>query len=202
MVSKEGLLEVREHSSGYFSPRTYFNVSSAGLTVAFAVNFETAGEKLTRKAAGDNYLAIPLGEDPLVAARALYRELKNRGAKVLNVAGNGIYTLIPKGWTQEGINAYLFTVIGKVQQHWPLEKIVSGGQTGADLAGVTVAYALGIRAVATLPKGFLQRGPDNKNVFQSEMAIRNQIDEGAARLGESLRECADDSPPRQRPSGA
>lgn len=42
---------------------------------------------------------------------------------------SGIYT-VQHGWTQTSM-----PVIGKVHQHWPIEFIRSGGQTGATLAG-------------------------------------------------------------------
>jgi hypothetical protein len=41
-----------------------------------------------------------------------------------------------------------------------LEKVISGGQTGADIAGVMTAYRFGIATGGTMPKGFLtQAGP-------------------------------------------
>lgn len=175
------LTVVESKASGY-RQRTIHNTSSAGLTAAFAVNFETAGERLTRSAAGANYVAIPLSEGTLTSARLLYRALKHFDSHSLNVAGNGLHTLTKRNWDQAGINAHLFEILSTVHKHWPLEKIVSGGQTGADLAGLVCAMALDIPCVATLPRGFLQRGTDGKDFENTAAEIRKQIEEGAYAL--------------------
>ena len=48
----------RETCSPRYHDRTVINASWADLTVAFAIDFGTAGERLTRKAAGDRYLPV------------------------------------------------------------------------------------------------------------------------------------------------
>lgn len=176
------MLEIVEHPSESYPPRTYKNAKEADLTAAFALKFDTAGERLTQKAAGDRYIAISLDEDVIEAARILFRALRHHNAKILNIAGNGIYTLAPTGWTQDRLNLHLLAILAKVHQHWALSKVISGGQTGVDLAGVTAAHALGIYAVATLPKGCLQRGLDNKDKTQSASDVRQQVEDGVALL--------------------
>jgi len=175
-------VEVGEHGSASYSPRTYANAKGADLTVAFAVDFSTAGEKLTHKAAGDRYVGIDLSLEPIQAARRLYRALHAHDAYTLNVAGNGIYTLAQHGWSQERINRYVYEVMAKVHEHWPLKHVRSGGQTGVDMAGVTAAHALGIDALALLPKGFIQRSSDRVDRQMSEAEIRSQVLAGAAEL--------------------
>lgn len=45
--------------------------------------------------------------------------------------------------------------------HFPLQKIISGGQTGADRAGLEVARRMGYRTGGTAPKGYKTSvGPD------------------------------------------
>ncbi len=95
------VLDIQPHSSKSYSHRTYTNAAGAGLTVAFAIDFATAGEKLTHKAAGARYAAIHLGSDALIAARQLYRQLRQHNSCTLNVAGNGIYTLAQHGFDQQ-----------------------------------------------------------------------------------------------------
>lgn len=177
-------LELIEHPSSSYSPRTRANATGADLTVALAVDFTTAGEKLTHKAAGENYLGIPLSEDPVQAARLIYKWLRDHGAQtpVINIAGNGLYTLAQHGWTQTQADRHLYTALAKVHEHWPIRKIISGGQTGIDQAGLTAALALGIPAAGTLPTGFLQRGADKRDFTQSEQALRDTITRGADQL--------------------
>lgn len=168
---------VQEHKSDKYSPRTYFNASSGDVTVALAVDLNTAGERLTHKAAGDKYIGFLLTEDTqgIDIARQLYRFMKQRNAKTLNIAGNGIYTLTKHGCDQAHINAFVCDIIEKVHQHWPIEKIFTGGQTGVDLAGAVVAQHLGIDALITLPKGYKQRFEDGVDIDQSKEDVIKQI---------------------------
>lgn len=176
------MLKVIAHSSPLYPPRTYQNARMADLTVAFAIEFQTAGERLTKQAAGERYIAIPLSLDVQVAVERLVAALRTHSAKTLNVAGNGIYSLEPKGWPQTRADEFVFNVLSKVIEQWPITKVISGGQTGIDLAGVTAAHALGIDAEATLPKGFVQRGLDNQDRTHTEIDIRAQIEAGVEQL--------------------
>lgn len=51
-------LIIKESTSSKYTPRTYYNAKSADLTVAFAVDFSTAGERCTHKAAGANIVQL------------------------------------------------------------------------------------------------------------------------------------------------
>lgn len=175
-------LRICEHPSPKYAPRTEHNAKSAGLTVAFALDFSTMGERLTRRVAGEKYLAIDLNTEPIQAARDLYKAMRLHGATSLNVAGNGIYTLQAKGWSQARVDRYVFAVLGKVAEHLPLKLVVSGGQTGVDIAGITAAHALGIQAVATLPGGFLQRDANGKDSSHTREEIESQVRQGVAAL--------------------
>lgn len=170
-----GLLKVLESNSSSYPPRTYHNAKTGHLTLAIAINFDSAGEKLTKKAAGDRYLSIDINEDPLIAARSLYVKMKDAPGRVLNVAGNGIYTFKEFGWSQGKVCAYVHAVIEQVHKHLPFEKIVSGGQTGVDLAGGVAGVALNIPTEMMLPKGFIQRHEDNKDKTHTREQIVAQV---------------------------
>lgn len=150
------ILTIQEHKSSSYAQRTYHNAAQ-GITLAVAVNFNTAGERLTHKASKGNIIQHKYGDDKLKCSRLLYSALKNTGCRVINVAGNGIYHFKELGITQEDINQYVYDILKPVAQHIELEKIVSGGQTGADIAGLVAAVALGVYAVGTYPKGFKMR---------------------------------------------
>lgn len=180
-------LKLRQTSSEKYPPRTYHNASSADVTVAFAVDLNTAGERLTHKAAGDKYIGFLLKEDTetIDLARKLYKKLKSSNAKTLNVAGNGIYTLSEHGCSQDFINLFVYEVLEKVHQYHPLQKIYTGGQTGVDMAGAIAGLKLGIEVEITFPKGFLQRF-EKVNVVQTEQDILIQIEENLSRLEKNL----------------
>lgn len=180
-------LQLTQHHSPGYAPRTAVNAFSGALTVAFAEDFHTAGERLTKKMAGHLYVDLPLSLAPINAARRLYKAMRYHGVASLNVAGNGIYTL-QQNWTQESVNRHVYEVLSTVNRHLPIESVRSGGQTGADMAGLVAAYAIGVPLVIGLfPRGFIQRGTDKIDREHSVDEIREQIMLAASALTELLR---------------
>lgn len=169
------MLLIREHKSASYAPRTYANAHDADITIALAVDYNTAGEKLTHKAAIGKYLALPLENCWIENARTLYTFMRERQARTINVAGNGIYTLNKHGWDQDQINVQVHLMLEIVHKHHLIHKVISGGQTGVDIAGGYAGWKLGIDTVLTLPKGFKQRHEDGVDVEHTEGEIRNQI---------------------------
>ena len=101
--------------------------------------------------------------------------LRNMSGRVLNVAGNGIYTLSKKGVTQKAANQYVYDIVSLVHKHWPLEKIVSGGQTGLDFAGLVTGCSLDIETIGMWPNGFKMRIVEGKDINMTEDKIRNLV---------------------------
>lgn len=184
------MIELLCHKSSSYAPRTYHNASQ-GVTLAIAADHNTAGERLTQKAAAKNgivmldacnfykYYVVRGDEQPMWihAARELYSKLKKSNLKVVNVAGNGIYTLDKFGITQIDMNDMVRQVLFLVDQHWKLDKVVSGGQTGADLAGLIASAKIGIPCTGMWPAGFKMRfsdGLDRTHTFEQVMEIINQ----------------------------
>lgn len=190
-------MKIVEHESAQYKPRTVHNAHTADLTVAFAEDFNSAGERLTKREAGDRYVAIHLSTDPLLAARMLYAACKKHNVSTLNVAGNGIYSL-SGAWAQgqlsdkqkfeyldEGslinefqvsLNQWVYMVISKVHEFWPLTNLISGGQTGADWAGGIAGEAIGLNVTMTFPKHCLQRDEHHKDVTQPVERVQKKVD--------------------------
>lgn len=189
-------MKIIEHESAQYKPRTVHNAHTADLTVAFAEDFNSAGERLTKREAGSRYVAIHLSTDPLVAARMLYAACKKHNVSTLNVAGNGIYSLSGE-WAQgqltdkqkfeyldEGslineyqvsLNQWVYMVISKVHEFWPLTNLLSGGQTGADWAGGIAGEAIGLNVIMTFPKHCLQRDEHHKDVTQPVEMVQKKV---------------------------
>jgi hypothetical protein len=186
------------HKSESYVPRTWHNASSGDVTLALAVDLTTAGEKLTKKAAGEKYIGFQLNDETqtLDVSRQLYKKMKSLNAKSLNVAGNGIYTLCEYGCSQDFINLFVYEVISKVHEHHKIEKIFTGGQSGVDMAGAITGIKLGIPVEITFPAGFKQRFEDRKDIIQTQEDIINQIDFRLANLNEAL----NPSPSPRKPS--
>jgi len=155
----------RETSSPRYHDRTVLNAMWADLTVAFAVDFSTAGERLTRKAAGEKYLAVNLpssgklchdGDTIRKAAEFIQRRMEGSEAFRLNVAGNGLETLLGTGITQADADHFVKEVLGQaLGLGMKVSEIRSGGQSGIDESGVKAAVSYGIPAGITFPRGWL-----------------------------------------------
>ena len=175
-------VSVKEHQSSGYRERTKHNADSAGLTVAIAADYSTAGEKLTKSVAGDKYLAIALDVAPDKGGTRLAKAMRQLNTTTLNVAGNGIYTLTPQGHTQASINQHVYDLIKTAHDLNPITKIVTGGQTGVDLAGAVAAHKLGIPVEVTMPKNFVQRDATGRDAPHTAADVQKQIAEGSAAL--------------------
>lgn len=174
------MINIREHSSSSYAPRTWHNAAQ-GVTLAIAVDFSTAGEKLTTKASQKNGIihvdALNFADNWLQSSRELYKLLRDQDLRVVNIAGNGIYTYARKGFTQEGVNSMVRMILDQVNRHWKLDHVVSGGQTGADIAGLIAAAHLDIDCTGMWPKGYKMRFGDGIDVTHTPeqiMEILNQ----------------------------
>lgn len=69
----------------------------------------------------------------------------------INIAGNGIYSL-PK--PQSFYSDWVYQFLKAIEFSYPLNKIISGGQTGIDEAGIIAADRLGYDCEVNAPKGW------------------------------------------------
>lgn len=170
------MINILEHKSSSYAPRTYHNAAQ-GVTLAYAVDHSTAGEKLTQKAAGEMIVKVDALHtfDHLQPSRALYTMLKKHDCHVVNVAGNGIYTFAKHGLGQVNVNQAIYEILYTVNQHWKIEHVVSGGQTGADLAGLIAAAHIGIECTGTWPNGYKMRFADGIDKYHTPEQIMEII---------------------------
>lgn len=88
-----------DKSTGY-KDRTIVN-ANADVTIAFAFDFSTSGEKLTKSSAlkqGRKFYEVDLNDYPIIPEKYMreFVELVNsidKDSITINIAGNGIYTL-------------------------------------------------------------------------------------------------------------
>lgn len=148
---------IEDCESGY-KHRTEVNAKEADLTVAFAIDFETSGEVMTKEFALKHekaFYAFPLRSDNFDKnVQELSKIIKEKDCHSINVAGNGAYTLTKHGISQKECDDYIFNALSQVCLHSTIHTIRSGGQTGADESGIKAAKKLGIDAVSLCPKGW------------------------------------------------
>lgn len=174
-VANGPALQLIAHKEYSYVPRTGENAQGADVTVAFAVDFTTAGERLTKRLAMPRYIGVPYGIEVETAAAMLSEFMRKHGASSLNVAGNGIYTMAEHGFNQAQANRWVYEVLALVHAMTPLSAIRSGGQTGIDQAGLVAAIALRIPALGLYPKGFRRRLADGKDVTAPRDAVQAEL---------------------------
>lgn len=152
------MIKFIQHQSPKYPPRTYEN-ASADVTIAFAFDFNTPGEKLTRdavKTQGKIYIPVnPAFVDDYDIHRTVVL-LNNK--HTLNIAGNGAYTTVKYDFPQcdvdEVVYSYLYRVFNHPEYSADVSLIRSGGQSGFDEAGLKAAVRLGIPALCVCPRGW------------------------------------------------
>lgn len=178
----EGCVELWAHTDTGYRKRTQAN-AQCGATMATAADYSTGGERLTKQMAGDQYIPLPFYLDADEAGRRLAEFMASKRAASLNIAGNGIYTLEAKGWSQEGANEWLILCLATAHAIRPIGRIQSGGQTGIDWSGAVCAHRLGIPALILFPQGFKQRGADGVDKERDPTELMAQIRIESAKLG-------------------
>ena len=165
-----------QQMKGGYRPRTVYNCKSARVTLAMAVDYSTGGERLTKTSAGVWYYAIPYEQakskralDAMVAAMPESNALFGNPDLTIHFAGNGIYTFAKHGITQRMVDRRAYTLLSYLHERLPISKLWSGGQSGADEAGVKAALRLGIDVVVTMPEKNLVRFEDGVDVTQNDI---------------------------------
>ena len=170
------MIRVIEHTTASYPGRTAVNAKESDGTIAFAYKFDSPGEKLTEKMCkqyNKPILKIQL-RDPLrdvdEVASHIIDWLRKYNIKHINVAGNGIRTM--QGiFTQEILDAYIYKIFKKVLESYPLEYARSGGQTGADEAGVKALDQLGVKTTIVYPKGYRIRTL-TEDIYDKDIAAK------------------------------
>lgn len=169
-------IEFEESQDSGYRNRTIKN-ASADATIALAVDFNNTGEILTKKSVtdqGKKYIDVNVNDSLEVTQELVNRivdELNESGAKTLNIAGNGIYTMKGK-YTQAQIDEFTYDLLNNVINSPRLENTIdsirSGGQTGFDEAGIKAALRLGIHATVLAPKGWKFRNINGTDISDEE----------------------------------
>lgn len=181
-VASTSLLTIIEHPSNQYTPSIRANVTSADLTVAVAADFNTQALQYSRSAARDSYLEIPLEGDAVQAARVLFREVKARKARTLNITGNEGHSLAPlRCWSSDLLAEWIGVLIGKVHQHHHLDAIRTSGQSGIECAGAVAGLVLGLPVTMLMPRGYLRRTQRGSQCC-TEPELRREIEEGVMKL--------------------
>lgn len=167
-----------EHSSEKYAPRTVANAASSDITFAFACDFKSGGEVLTKRSVlnhGKIYIPVNMSNQTIDYNRILsickHMEGKTIGKSslIINIAGNGIYTLKNYGITQYDSDFFIVRMIDEIENYGiKISKIKCGGQTGADESGAKAGLRLSIETEVLAPNGWKFRDINGIDISNEE----------------------------------
>jgi hypothetical protein len=173
--AKDDLLTVDYATKEGYPARTAANVRAADVTIAFAKNFATPGERLTRRLAGRKYVPVLMDTSPGEAAEALVSGLLRlglTGSVTVNIAGNALDKL---GTPQESADLWVRSVMERVVEKIKIVAGRSGGQSGIDEAGARALLELGVPTTVLMPRGGTVRTAGRRDVSESKSATRDRL---------------------------
>ena len=172
-----------EHNEGgkwgeSYRARTIKNVQSADITIAFAYDYNSPGEILTKKhASKKSYVTGPMEVVDFSSKESIIKNATRIAEKVIseinrkqldknnlkiNIAGNTISKFI-EGVSQKDLQGLIENVFKILtEKDITISEVISGGQSGADIAGAFAADNLGIKTTIRAPRNFLISTPDGK----------------------------------------
>ena len=179
-VNNEILVLTESNEKGY-ARRTATNAHQADLTIRFAWDMSSPGERLTAKVARRFVDVNPCEQTPEEAAAHILSYIRETDT-MLNIAGHSIARYLRAGFTQHKTNTYIYMVLKLVHEQFPIQGLRSGGQTGADHAGLVAGVALGIQSHGHYPLGYMTRNANNQDEYNRREELRESITEDAKRL--------------------
>lgn len=168
------MINFKESTNKNYQVRTEENVRLADVTISFSADFNTPGERSTKSACVKynvpfiEFKVTSYTESSLNLLEEINKLDKPNGI-IINVAGNGLFTLVKHKYSQNKIDTIVLNAIKDlVDNGIEIREIRSGGQTGADESGLKAALTLGIEATCLAPKGWRFRGEDNRDVYDEK----------------------------------
>lgn len=180
------MLQIVQGDSKSYYASVVVNAKKSNFTIEFSFGLDSKLHALLEKFTVGECLVIDISMPSIDAARMIFKAMRAMNVRDVNVSGVDIAILLKNGWTQDAMNEYVHAAISKVNEFWKINSVGSSGQSGAELAALISAYALGIQACAYMPKGFTQRTPQGVDAQNDRQTIFNQIENGALAFNPKL----------------
>lgn len=169
-------------SAWSYSQRTRENAANSDATIAFAYDFNTAWEKLTKSAAWNKYNSISIKNLSYQTLESKMREIADKLPAdrdlTINIAGNWMYTLSANSDSdQEYYNKLLQEAISMLLSERPnIKTIISWWQTWIDEAWIIAGQRLWLKTIVNAPKWWKFRDASwkdisDENKFKSRFGI-------------------------------
>ena len=168
------MIQFAQDACSNYQHRTFLNIELSEVTLVFAIDTTTAGEKCTKNYANicekpiftfvvNENGKLDISNKPEID-KAL-NHIRDNKLSIVNIAGNGIYTFAKYGITQQRINELVYNLLKYlIDNGCEIKKVRSGGQTGADESGLVAGDKLGIETISFCPKGWRFRTANGKDI--------------------------------------
>jgi len=190
------LLTLEENHLRTYATRTEENIRMSDCTLAFVVNLKTEGMRatslITKKKNKPLFIvdlktdleAENIDETVTKIADVIMEKCFSPMFKgvVINIAGNGIYELKNSNITQGDVDLAVLKLIGRLkktleERGYPILRIRSGGQTGADEAGIRTGIRLGIKTTGLFPRGYKIRDVNGVDREYTSIQTRKRFEQ-------------------------
>lgn len=170
------MIQFHEHTETGYAMRTWENCRRADLTIAFAVDFNTGGEILTRKAAYGKYMGLSLTmltEKQLgTFILSVAEKMEIRKATKINIAGNGLNTLVKFGYDQQYADDLMLNFLSQLNEQVYCLEVRTGGQRGMDEAALKAGDKLGLETICLAPKHWLFRNERGEDIMSESLFLQ------------------------------
>lgn len=170
------MIEFIESASHGYRERTIENAKNADITIAFAVDFATSGEQMTKEGAFDNgkcyfpFNCLLEGNDFETRMRGLADYMRENDCHTVNCAGNAATRFHRFNKNQSYCDTFVYEVFSRLVNEFNINitEIRSGGQSGADESGLKASLKLGIKATCLCPNGFRFRNEKGEDITDEQ----------------------------------
>lgn len=171
------MIKFYEHDQTGYALRTWENAKRADMTIAFAIDFTTPGEILTRKASYGKYRSLLVGVHLTLKELdnfidKIASEMNEKGYQKLNIAGNGLPTLIKFGYDQ----AYAYDIVSYFLKELKYKvfnfSVRTGGQRGFDEAALLAADYFDLETICLAPKHWLFRDETGADIMSESLFLK------------------------------
>ena len=157
---------------GDYTKRTLQNVKESDGTLIISTNFNTPGEKLTMRLLKEYkkpYMLVEIKDNSIYEKDKIKLQefIDLNKIKVLNIAGNNISRY--RTLNQSQLDDIIYDFLKNLSK---IDKIISGGQSGADESGIKAGIKLNIKTRINLPEKWMFRDKNGTDIYNRELFIK------------------------------
>jgi hypothetical protein len=157
---------------GYL-PRTQYNAEDSTATIYFQAKDKASPGLIATSRYAKSFFKNVIPNDAS-SVPMVVECLQEVDCPVLNIAGSRLSSF--GEWVpQTLVNVWVYNYLEKIAREVRDLTIISGGQTGADWAGIVSAVKLELSVVANFPKDFRQERHNGVNQFNTTYQLDERL---------------------------